>query len=109
MAGHDPAIQSPTTMARSFLRVHHDEQEKRHDLCWHDEQSVAPGLRASGRFDRRLYEKGLKSLVYFEVFQSVSDAIQRESNLEHWPRKWKLELIESLNPEWKDLTEEGAW
>ena len=52
---------------------------------------------------------GLKMLVYFEVHDSVTVAIQRESNIKHWPRRWKLELIEAANPQWKDLAEEADW
>ena len=52
---------------------------------------------------------GLKMLVYYEVYDSVAVAIQRESNIKHWPRRWKLELIEAANPQWKDLAEEAAW
>jgi putative endonuclease len=52
---------------------------------------------------------GLKMLVHYEVFDSISFAIQRETNLKKWPRRWKLELIEKINPQWKDLAEEVAW
>ncbi len=52
---------------------------------------------------------GLKMLVYYEVYDSVAVAIQRESNIKHWPRRWKLKLIEAVNPQWKDLAEEAAW
>ena len=45
-------------------------------------------------------------LVYFEEYNDIRDAITREKRLKKWERKWKLELIESINPEWKDLTEE---
>jgi putative endonuclease len=45
-------------------------------------------------------------LVYFEEHELITDAIQRESNIKHWPRAWKVRLIESVNPEWKDLTQE---
>jgi putative endonuclease len=48
---------------------------------------------------------GVHRLVYAEEFTEVTVAIQRESNLKHWPRKWKIELIEKLNPEWADLYE----
>jgi putative endonuclease len=48
-------------------------------------------------------------LVYYEVFDSVSLAIQRETSLKRWPRRWKLALIEKSNPQWKDLAEEAAW
>jgi putative endonuclease len=46
---------------------------------------------------------GLKMLVWYETYQSVADAIQRETSLKRWPRKWKLELMEKMNPEWEDL------
>jgi putative endonuclease len=46
---------------------------------------------------------GLKLLVYFEEFQSISDAIHREKRLKHWNRAWKVALIEEMNPEWEDL------
>jgi putative endonuclease len=48
---------------------------------------------------------GLKSLIYFEVFDDVRDAIQREKTMKHWPRAWKVRLIHGFNPEWKDLYE----
>ncbi len=35
----------------------------------------------------------------------VTDAIQRETTLKHWLRKWKLDLIEKTNPNWDDLYE----
>jgi putative endonuclease len=44
-------------------------------------------------------------LVYAEEYSDVTQAIQRESNLKHWPRRWKGELIEKLNPDWADLYE----
>jgi putative endonuclease len=46
---------------------------------------------------------GLKMLVWYETYSSVADAIQRETSLKRWPRKWKLDLIENMNPEWEDL------
>ena len=45
----------------------------------------------------------LKMLVYFEQFDSPQAAIQREKNIKHWSRVWKLQLIESANPQWRDL------
>jgi putative endonuclease len=42
-------------------------------------------------------------LVWTETYDVVVDAIQRESNIKHWPRKWKLALIENDNPDWIDL------
>jgi putative endonuclease len=43
-------------------------------------------------------------LTYFEEYNDPRDAIAREKQLKWWHRKWKLELIESVNPEWRDLT-----
>ena len=48
---------------------------------------------------------GLKMLVYYERFDTIRDAIQREKNIKHWPRAWKVRLIHAMNPEWKDLYE----
>ncbi|MDX2259804.1 MAG: GIY-YIG nuclease family protein [Hyphomicrobiaceae bacterium] len=45
-------------------------------------------------------------LVHYEVFDSISLAIQRETNLKKWPREWKLNLIEQDNPQWRDLYHE---
>ncbi|HEV8125405.1 MAG TPA: GIY-YIG nuclease family protein [Gemmatimonadales bacterium] len=42
-------------------------------------------------------------LVYFEVFSTARDAIQREKQIKAGPRWRKVELIERLNPEWNDL------
>jgi len=45
----------------------------------------------------------LNKLVYFEVFNRIEDAILREKRLKKWNRKWKIDLIEKVNPEWIDL------
>ena len=45
----------------------------------------------------------LKDLVYFEEFQDIEDAIEREKKLKNWHRQWKINLIKSVNPEMKDL------
>ena len=46
---------------------------------------------------------GVKLLVYYESFSYVEDAIYREKTLKRWKRQWKLNLIESHNPQWRDL------
>ena len=46
------------------------------------------------------------NLVYYAAYGDVVDAIAREKQLKKWNRKWKLELIEEKNPEWKDLYSE---
>jgi putative endonuclease len=42
-------------------------------------------------------------LVYFEQYDDAENAIKREKRLKKYNRKWKLELIEKVNPEWRDL------
>ncbi len=48
----------------------------------------------------------IKMLVYYEVYDDPETAIKREKQLKRWRREKKLKLIESMNPEWKDLYEE---
>ena len=47
----------------------------------------------------------VKRLVHFEPFDDIGFAIQRETRLKKWKRRWKIELIEKHNPEWNDLYE----
>ncbi len=46
---------------------------------------------------------GLKRLVYAEAHDEIAQAIQREKNLKHWSRAWKVKLITDANPGWEDL------
>jgi len=46
---------------------------------------------------------GLKRLVFAEQHEEISLAIQREKNMKHWPRAWKVRLIRGQNPNWDDL------
>jgi len=45
-------------------------------------------------------------LVYYEEFGYVLSAIHREKQIKGWTRKRKIALIESINPKWKDLSED---
>ncbi len=68
--------------------------------------------------ERRVYEHknnliegftkkyNVHQLVYFEETNDINVALRREKQLKKWNRKWKLELIEKVNPEWKDLSED---
>ena len=51
---------------------------------------------------------GVKRLVYFEEHATAPLAIQREKNIKPWPREWKIDLIVSMNPDWRDLYDEIA-
>jgi len=46
---------------------------------------------------------GLTRLVYYEPFDDIRHAIQREKTIKHWSRAWKVRLIHGMNPEWADL------
>ena len=58
------------------------------------------------------YNKGFTSkynlckLVYFEISDSIEVAILREKQLKNWKRQWKIDLIKSINPSFKDLSSE---
>ena len=69
----------------------------------------------TGDLIRRVYEHrnglvegftkryGVKTLVYFEEHEEPTRAIQREKNIKHWSRDWKIAWIERENPAWRDL------
>ena len=73
---------------------------------------------ATNNLERRLFEHrerfvpgfperfGLTRLVYYEVTGNVEAAITREKEIKGWVRRKKVALIHSLNPEWRDLSEE---
>jgi putative endonuclease len=47
----------------------------------------------------------ITKLVYYEAFNEAGDAIAREKQIKGWLRAKKIALIESLNPQWNDLSE----
>ena len=56
-----------------------------------------------GSFTARYH---VNRLVYFENFRQINQAIAREKEIKKLTRKGKIKLIESLNPAWKDLSDE---
>lgn len=48
----------------------------------------------------------IHKLVYFEITESVESAISREKQIKGWSRSKKVALIEAVNPEWKDLSDD---
>jgi putative endonuclease len=59
-----------------------------------------------GKFSGFTKKYNVKKLVYFEIYDSIYEAIKREKAMKKWLRRWKIELIEKVNPDWKDLYEE---
>jgi putative endonuclease len=72
-------------------------------------------IGVTNNLERRIYEhkndivRGftkkykIHSLVYYEDTNDIYTALQREKQLKKWNRKWKLELIERVNPDWNDI------
>ena len=48
-------------------------------------------------------EHRCKTLVYYEVFDDIEEAVRREKAMKAWKRRWKTELISRSNPDWQDL------
>ncbi|MEC5293560.1 GIY-YIG nuclease family protein [Aurantimonas sp. C2-6-R+9] len=52
---------------------------------------------------------GVTRLVWYEEHDDIRDAIQREKSLKRWPRRWKIDLVESINPDWTELYHGMGW
>ena len=61
---------------------------------WQHQHDLVPS------FSRKYH---VHCLVWYEVHESMESAILREKRIKHWNRAWKIELIESTNPAWRDL------
>jgi putative endonuclease len=57
-----------------------------------------------GRGSKIVQKYNLDKLVYYEKVSGYREARSRERQLKWWKRKWKLALIEQMNPEWKDMS-----
>ena len=62
---------------------------------WDHQQGTTGGFTA---------RYGVKRLVWYEEFPWMIDAIKREKAIKSWPRKWKIDLIQKTNPNWRDLS-----
>jgi putative endonuclease len=51
-------------------------------------------------------EYGAKRLVWYEVHGDILEAIRREKQIKVWKRDWKVNLIQGMNPGWRDLYDE---
>ncbi len=52
------------------------------------------------------YRYNCHKLVYYEEFNDAETALHREKQLKRYRRSWKIKLIEEMNPDWRDLTED---
>jgi putative endonuclease len=102
MPGLDPGIQTTAAMAHWVYIL----ASRRNGTLY---------VGVTRDLPRRIYEHkaeltpgftskyGVKTLVDAEPHDLAVSAIQREKNIKHWSRKWKLDLIEGMNPTWSDL------
>lgn len=49
------------------------------------------------------YKYNVNRLVWYEVHETMESAIQREKAIKNWKRCWKINVIETINPQWRDL------
>ncbi len=67
--------------------------------AWQHRNGLGDGF--SRQYDCRL-------LVWFEVYDDLQEARQRELRMKKWKREWKVNLIKDMNPDWRDLFDEIA-
>ena len=72
-------------------------------------------IGVTSNINRRIYEHknkliegftkkyNIDKLIYCEECENIETAIEREKQLKHWHRKWKINLINEQNPDWKEL------
>jgi len=61
---------------------------------WEHREGLIPGFTS---------KYGCKVLVWYREYENVIEAIAEEKRIKRWRREWKIQLIEKLNPDWKDL------
>jgi len=118
--GHDvsgPRF-SPTVIARLDRAIHLLSSSCHEGICLHsrvpEERHALYGVTShpSRRWFEHQHELtpgftskyGVKRLVWIEQHDLVVAAIKREKAIKKWPRKWKVELIATANPEWEDVS-----
>jgi len=92
MQQHQPCVYILASKCRGTLYI-----GVTSDLClriWQHKEGSADGFTK---------KYSVTMLVWYEFLETMPQAIHREKCLKEWRRAWKLELIESSNPEWRDL------
>jgi putative endonuclease len=112
MAGLDPAISEPAAAAEAGA-TGSDMGGRVYIVTNRPDGTLYVGV--TGDLARRAWEHRegavdgftkkyrLKRLVWAERHEDIRTAIQREKNIKHWPRAWKVDLIIAQNPDWADL------
>jgi len=60
----------------------------------------------SGGVSGHTKKYGIHTLVYFETFDMRAEALHREKRLKRYERLWKNDLVISINPEWRDISDQ---
>jgi len=68
---------------------------------------VRVGQHRSGAVPGFTKKYNCHRLVWFERFENIHDARVLEKRMKAWKREWKVKRIEELNPEWRDLFDDG--
>jgi putative endonuclease len=83
----------------------------REPSSWHHLHGVTNNLgkrlaeHRDGKGSKFVQQYGVLRVVYVESFERPDEAIAREKQLKKWNRDWKIRLIETDNPEWRDLSD----
>ena len=113
MAGLDPAIHAAIASLRRLRYDYHMQGGWVYIMTNRPDGTLYVGVTSD--LARRVWEHregvadgftkryGLRRLVYVEPHDDILAAIQREKNLKHWSRAWKVRLILEANPLWDDL------
>ena len=64
---------------------------------WVHKNNILPGFTA---------KYNVHMLAYYEIHDTYVEAARREKRFKNWCRQWKLNLIEGMNPTWRDLYED---
>ncbi|MBY3220360.1 GIY-YIG nuclease family protein [Rhizobium laguerreae] len=104
MLGLDPSIHDQALCLHGGICLHRDQPEN---------GTLYIGVTSD--LERRIYEHregltpgfawkyGCTRLVWYEEHWDIGSAIQREKSLKRWYRQWKIDLVETMNPDWNDL------
>ena len=101
MPGLDPGIQpsAPAPMASYYVYIMASRRNGTLYVGVTNDLIRRVYQHRTGAVEGFTKKHGVKRLVYFEETSDVRSALQREKNIKHWSRAWKLALIEEVNPD----------
>ena len=89
------------------VRLYSRQQAPRYALYrGHEQPRPTDGEHSQGLVAGFTKKYNVKQLVYYEMHETMHEAIRREKQLKEWRRLWKIRIIEQFNPEWRNLFDE---